>query len=87
MSEEGKELEEERIRMEIMLGMTQDEGILCLLCLMPRCVCHITLNLTNINVKLTQPEGRKQRKKGSCQKLDRMLWTLTGRKTAALRRL
>ena len=36
--QEDEEERRERIRMEIMLGMTQEEGIPCLLCLMPRCV-------------------------------------------------
>ena len=44
--------EEERIKMEIMLGMTQEEGVPCLLCLMPRCICHLTLDLTIIETKL-----------------------------------
>ena len=44
--------ENERMRMEIMLGMTQEEGINCLLCLLPRCVCHITLELTKLDLKL-----------------------------------
>ena len=37
--------EEERVKMEIMLGMAQEEGPPCLLCLLPRCICHITLGL------------------------------------------
>ena len=41
-----------RIMMEIMLGMTQEEGLNCLLCLLPRCVCHITIELTKLDLKL-----------------------------------
>ena len=33
--------EEERVKMEIMLGMAQEEGPPCLLCLLPRCICHL----------------------------------------------
>ena len=38
--------------MEIMLGMTQEEGIPCLLCLMPRCICHLSLELAKLETKL-----------------------------------
>ena len=57
--EEERLVEEERIKMEIMLGMTQEEGIKCLLCMMPRCICHITLALTKIDTKLVQLRSEK----------------------------
>ena len=43
--------------MEIMLGMTQEEGVPCLLCLMPRCLCHLTLDLTKIDLRIRKLEG------------------------------
>ena len=47
--------------MEIMLGMPQEEEIQCLLCVLPRCVCHITLCLTNLDLKLRKLEvGEKE---------------------------
>ena len=62
LSKEEKDLEDEMCRMEILLGMAQEEGIPCLLCVMPRCVCHITMNLTKINLKLTQLRSQEPRK-------------------------
>ena len=63
---EAKEQEQsdglEGIRMEIMLGMTQEEGIPCLLCLMHRCICHITLDLTKIETKLTMLRNKEVEK-------------------------
>ena len=55
-TEESRE-EEEEWRMEILLGMTQEEGVPCLLCLMPRCLCHITLDLTKIDLRIRKLEG------------------------------
>ena len=49
---EGRKDDDERIKMEIMLGMTQEEGIPCLLCLMPRCICHLSLELAKLETKL-----------------------------------
>ena len=49
--------EEERIRMEIMLGMVQEKGVPCLLCLMPKCLCHLTLELTKLESKSRILEG------------------------------
>ena len=43
--------------MEIMLGMTQEEGVPCLLCLMPRCLCHLTLDMTKLNLQIRKLEG------------------------------
>ena len=51
-AQDERRRENERMMMEIMLGMTQEEGINCLLCLLPRCVCHITLELTKLDLKL-----------------------------------
>ena len=42
--------DEEQIKMEILLGMTQEEGIPCLLCVMPRYLCDLTLNLTKLDL-------------------------------------
>ena len=61
LSKEEKDLEDEECRMEILLGMAQEEGIPCLLCVMPRCVCHITMNLTKINLKITQLRSQEAR--------------------------
>ena len=53
--------DDEMMRMEIMLGMTKEEGIPCLLCLMPRCLCHITLDLTKLELQLRRlEEGGKE---------------------------
>ena len=49
--------DEEMMKMEILLGMTQEEGIQCLLCLMPRCLCHINLELTKLDLKLRKLES------------------------------
>ena len=49
---DDKEEKEEMIEMESMLGMTQEERKLCLLCLMPRCICHLTIALDIIETKL-----------------------------------
>ena len=48
------ENDEDRVKMEIMLGMAQEEGPPCLLCLLPRCICHLTLEIAKIDCKLTQ---------------------------------
>ena len=53
----GYEEDEEQMRMEIMLGMEQEEGVPCLLCVMPRCLCNITLDLTKLKLKLKELEG------------------------------
>ena len=58
--------DDEQIKMEIMLGMTQEEGPQCLLCLLPRCICHLTLEIAKIDYKLTQLrtlESKPKRKK------------------------
>ena len=51
--------DEEMIRMEIMLGMAQEEGIPCLqdLCVLPRCICHVTNELTKLELKLRKLEA------------------------------
>ena len=46
--------------MEIMLGMAQEEDIPCLLCVLPRCICHITNELTKLDLKLRKLEAGQQ---------------------------
>ena len=48
------------IKMEIMLGMAQEQDIPCLLCVLPRCICHITNELTKLDLKLRKLEAGQQ---------------------------
>ena len=59
------EEDDEKIKMEIMLGMTQEEGPPCLLCLLPRCICHLTLDIAKLEYKITELRtmGRKEQTK------------------------
>ena len=50
--------------MEIKLGMTQEEGLNCLLCLLPRCVCHITIELTKLELKLKVLKSKDKEEEG-----------------------
>ena len=50
------------IKMEIMLGMAQEEQIPCLLCVLPRCVCHITIELTKLDLTLRKLEAGQKEK-------------------------
>ena len=43
--------------MEIMLGMAQEEQIPCLLCVLPRCICHINLDIFKTELKLRKLEA------------------------------
>ena len=54
MNDVDEEEEAETIKMEIMLGMAQEEGPPCLLCLLPRCICHQTLDITQLELKITK---------------------------------
>ena len=45
------------IRMKIMLGMAQEEDKPCLLCVLPRCICHVTNELTKLELKLRKLEA------------------------------
>ena len=57
LEEEDQLDRDEVMRMEILLGMEQEEGTLCLLCLLPRCICHITMDLVKLDLRLRQLEA------------------------------
>ena len=58
LEEEDQLDKDEMMRMEILLGMEQEEGTPCLLCLLPRCICHVTMDLLKLELKLKQLEAK-----------------------------
>ena len=63
--------EEEMIKIEIMLGMTKEEGIPCLLCLRPMCSFHVSLEMIKLDNKLVKLRNMEQEQ----DEKEELLWT------------
>ena len=56
VDEELDKDKDELMKMEILLGMPWKEDIPCLMCLLPRCVCHITMDLAKLELRMRELE-------------------------------